>query len=198
MAGVPTRPLVSVDEYLNTSYEQDFEYVDGRLVSKGMPTPFHQLLCAILLRWFYQYEKEFRVKALADVRTQIVERARYRLPDVMVFSLPVQLGKVLTCVPDVVIEILSPDDRKRDILERFADYQGLGVPHLIHMHPEKMIAWRYEGKSLIRQDFHTLPLPGRGVLPFDSAAIFDSCAVRSPSVRAVKGSGNGLGAASIQ
>ena len=80
MATAPTPPLVSVDEYLNTSYEQDVEFVDGRLVGKGMPTAFHQLLSAILLRWFFQYETEFRFKALADVRTQIIKRARYRLP----------------------------------------------------------------------------------------------------------------------
>jgi hypothetical protein len=65
MATMPTWPLVTVDEYLNTTYEQDVEFVEGRLVEKGMPTVFHQLLKAILLRWFYQYEKEFSIKALA-------------------------------------------------------------------------------------------------------------------------------------
>jgi hypothetical protein len=52
MASAPTLPLVSVDEYLNTSYYPDVEFVDGRLVEKGMPTRFHQLLSAVLLEWF--------------------------------------------------------------------------------------------------------------------------------------------------
>jgi Uma2 family endonuclease len=173
MATAPTLPLVSVDEYLNTSYEQDVEFVDGRLVEKGMPTIFHQLLSAILLRWFFQYEQEFRIKAVADVRTQIIERARYRLPDVMVFTKPVRLGKVFTAVPNVVIEILSPDDREREIYDRFADYEKLGVMHLIHMDPEKYIAWRYGEHSMTRTDFHSLEFSGRTNLPFDTAAIFE-------------------------
>src|SRR5438105_3551590 len=38
MAVVPSPPLVSVDEYLNSSYHPDVEYVDGVLVERGMPT----------------------------------------------------------------------------------------------------------------------------------------------------------------
>lgn len=173
MASAPTLPLVPVDEYLNTSYEQDVEFVDGRLVEKGMPTGPRRLLSAILLEWFRQRGKQFRIGALADWRTQIIERARYRLPDVMVFTLPVSLTRVMTKVPDVVIEILSPNDRQAEILDRFEDYENIGVAHLIHMDPENCVAWRYREKSLIRTDFRSLALPGRPDLPFDSPAIFD-------------------------
>lgn len=34
-------PLVSVDEYLNTSYEHDMEFVEGVLVERGILTPAH-------------------------------------------------------------------------------------------------------------------------------------------------------------
>ena len=171
MATVPVNPLISVDEYLNTSYEQDKEFVDGRLIDKGMPTIYHQLLSAILLRWFEHFEDR-GFMALADVRTQIVERARYRLPDVMVFSLPVAPGRIMTKVPDVVIEILSPDDRVTENIHRFRDYRSAGVPHIIQMDPEEHIAWRFEADSLIVTDFGEFVLPGNRVLPFDSQAIF--------------------------
>lgn len=173
MTTAPATSLVSVDEYLNTSYEQDVEFVDGRLVEKGMPTPLHQLLSAILIGWFRNYEKEFRIKALADVRTQVIERARYRLPDVLLASVPMKARKVLLDVPLVVIEILSPDDRKRHILDRFADYENIGVQHLIHLDPEQHIAFRYENGLLIQTGFHSLSLADRPELPFDSAAIFE-------------------------
>lgn len=52
MATAPTLPLLSVDEYLATSYEQDIEYVDGVLVEKGTPTVPHQLLSLILCLYF--------------------------------------------------------------------------------------------------------------------------------------------------
>lgn len=173
MPGALSVPLVSVDEYLTTSYEQDKEFVDGRLIEKGMPTLFHQLLSAILLEWFRRHEKEFHIKALADVRTQIVERARYRLPDIMVLTTPAPARHIVTQVPNAVIEIVSPDDRKRENLLRFRDYSQFGVRHIIQMHPEKHIAWRFQDDSLIRTDFQTLSLPDRGDLPFDSTAIFE-------------------------
>lgn len=173
MSTAPTAPLVPIDEYLSTSYCPDVEFVDGVLVEKGMPTVFHQLLSAILLRWFFRYEKEFRIKALADVRTQIIERARYRLPDIMVYTTPAPVTRIMTRVPDVVIEILSPDDKQSEILARFRDYEALGVPHLIHMDPENFIAWRYREGSLITTEFSMLSLSGRPDLPFDSTGIFE-------------------------
>jgi Uma2 family endonuclease len=173
MAIAPTVPLVSVEEYLSSSWRPDKEFVEGVLIDKGMPTVFHQLLSAILLRRFYQYEKEFRVKALADVRTQIVERARYRLPDLLIFTVPARLGRILTVVPDIVIEILSPDDRQSENLARFRDYEKLGISHIIQMDPEEHVAHRYQRGSLIQTEFQSLSLPGRPDLPFDSAALFE-------------------------
>src|SRR3954454_12397751 len=114
MATAPTLPLVSVDEYLNSSWSPDKEFVDGVLVERSMPTFFHGLLQAILIRWFGPLEKEYRVKAVPEVRTRIIERARYRIPDILLFTYPARLTKILTVVPDVVIEILSPDDKQSE------------------------------------------------------------------------------------
>ena len=80
MASAPTLPLVSVEEYLNTSYEHDMEFVDGVLVERSMPNEFHSLLQAILLYHFRQIEKEYSLKVLPELRTQVTERARYRIP----------------------------------------------------------------------------------------------------------------------
>ncbi len=49
MATAPVAPLVSMDEYLTSSYEHDVDFVDGVLVERGMPTITHSLLQAILL-----------------------------------------------------------------------------------------------------------------------------------------------------
>src|ERR1039457_2034633 len=108
MAVAPIPPLVSVDEYLNSGYHPDMEYVDGALVERGMPTILHSLLQAILIEYFAQYRKALRFLTLPEVRTQIIERARYRIPDIMVCPLPLPAGKVVTSIPWAVIEI----DRK--------------------------------------------------------------------------------------
>jgi Uma2 family endonuclease len=163
--------IVPVDEYLNSSYEYDMEFVDGVLVERNT-TAFHALLQAILIRWFGSHEKEFRVKALPELRIQIVERARYRVPDILIVSVPFRFGKALTQTPDAVIEILSPEDKLKAVLARFADYEKLGVPHVIQMDPEEYVARRYGRGSLIETDFHGLSLPNRPDLPFNSAALF--------------------------
>ena len=99
MATAPTAPLVSVDEYLNTSYEPDMEYVDGVLIERGMPTVAHSLLQRLLMLWFARFDKQMGFMALQDVRTRIIEGARYRIPDTMLCPLPLLAGKVLTSFP---------------------------------------------------------------------------------------------------
>ena len=49
MANAPTLPLVSVEEYLNTSYEHDMEFVDGVLIERGMPTQAHSILQSLIV-----------------------------------------------------------------------------------------------------------------------------------------------------
>jgi Uma2 family endonuclease len=148
------------------------EFVDGVLVERSMPNEFHSLLQAILLFHFRRFEKEYSLKVLPELRIQVTERARYRIPDILLASVPLKARKVLLDAPLVVIEILSPEDRQQDILDRFADYESIGVQHLIQLDPKQHVARRYQNGSLIRTDFQSLSLPGRPDLPFDSAAIF--------------------------
>lgn len=170
MTTAPVLPYVSVDEYLNTSYEPDMEYVDGVLVEKGTPTVPHNLLERILLFWFAQFEEQLRFKALHEVRTVIAERARYRLPDVLLVPRPLR-SNICNVVPWVVIEIVSPDDTITKTRARFLDYARLGVLHVIQMDPEEYVAHRFENGSMIETRFQSLALPA-GTVPFGSEELF--------------------------
>jgi Uma2 family endonuclease len=171
MAVVPASTLVSPEEYLNSSYHPDMEYVDGVLVERGMPTIAHSLLQMILIEHFVRYRKALRFQPLPDVRTQIIERARYRIPDVMLCPVPLPAGKVITTIPWVVIEILSPDDKMKEQLQRFQDYAQVGVGVLLLLDPERLVAHRFEDGSLIKTRFSELHLPS-GSVPFDTEALF--------------------------
>jgi Uma2 family endonuclease len=172
MAVAPTPPLVSAEEYLNSGYHPDREYVDGVLVERSVPTIAHGLLQAILSEHFRRYRKQFRFAALSETRTQIVERARYRIPDLMLFPIPLPAGKIVDATPWAVIEILSPDDRLSDQLARFRDFKRIGVPHMVLLDPEDLVAYRVdENGSLIETRFTSLDLP-TGDLPFDTEALF--------------------------
>ena len=172
MATAPTSPLVSVEEYLNTSYEHDMEYVDGMLVKREMPTIAHSLLQKLLLFWFAGYEKAIGFIAIQEVRIQIIAGSKYRLPDVMLCSRPLPKGNIYDAVPWAVIEILSPDDTWSDTQDRFLDYAGLGVQNLALMDPEKFLAYRFEKGSFIQERFQDLRIADRSSIPFDSGELF--------------------------
>jgi Uma2 family endonuclease len=178
MATAPTVPLVPVDEYLNTSYERDVEYVDGVLVERGMPTVAHSLLQRLLLAWFLRFDEEHGFMALQEVRTQIIPRARYRIPDTMLCPLPLPQGKVCETVPWAVIEVLSPDDTLGATRDRFADYSAIGVGTLVLLDPERQTAYRFADGSLIVTRFERLALPDGRTVPFDTEELFRQLAQR--------------------
>ncbi|MGA2185251.1 MAG: Uma2 family endonuclease [Bryobacteraceae bacterium] len=171
MAVAPIPPLVPAEEYLNSSYRPDMEYVDGVLVERGIPTFAHGLLQMILIQYLARYQKALGFRPVPEVRTQIVERSRYRIPDIMLCPVPLSAGKVMASVPWAIIEILSPDDRMPAQLDRFRDYTHIGVRHVLLLDPERLVAFRFEDGSLLQTQFTSLALPS-GPLPFDSAALF--------------------------
>ena len=164
--------VISADEYLNSSYHPDREYVDGVLVERGEPTIAHALLQVILCSHLSAYRKQLHFEPLPAVRTQIVEQARYRVPDVMLCPVPLPPGKIVNSIPWAVIEILSPDDRLSEQLARFRDYKKIGVLHMVLLNPEELVAYRFDEKgSLLETQFTSLDLPS-GSLPFDTEALF--------------------------
>jgi hypothetical protein len=77
----------------------------------------------------------------------------------------------VTSVPWAVIEILSPDDKLPEQLERFRDYKRLGVRHVVPLEPENLIAFRFEEGSLLQTRFTSLDLPS-GAVAFDTEVLF--------------------------
>ena len=180
MATAPSFPVLTVDEYLNSSWRPDREYVDGILMERTCPTIAHALLQRILILYFAQWEESLGLRVLPEVRTQIVEGARYRIPDILLCRTPLPEGKIVNAVPLAVIEILSPGDKMAEVLDRFRDYARLGVLHILQMDPERFIAHRFEQGSLTETRFENLAL-SHGSLPVDIQGLcFVDCAKIAP------------------
>jgi Uma2 family endonuclease len=171
MAAAPTLPRLSVDEYLKSSWRPDREYVDGRLVERSAPTYVHSLLQALLIAHFRQFEQACHFKTLPELRTEIVERARYRIPDLLLCATPTKIHRIMNEMPLAIIEILSPGDTVTETLRRFGDYARIGVPHIVQMDPESQVAHRFEQGSLIRTIFDGLHFE-HTTIPFNSAEMF--------------------------
>src|SRR6266516_4722921 len=121
--GIETR--ISVEEYLNTSYDPDMEYVDGVLVERNVgdwphSTVQSNLIFALRLKYPHVYPRP-------ELRSQ-TRATRYRLPDVCVLLAPPK-GKYVIDAAYVAIEILSEDDRVSRLMEKLEEYDRKGVPN---------------------------------------------------------------------
>ena len=171
MAAAPTLPLVPVDEYLNTAYHPDMEYVDGVLVERSMPTTSHAALQALLAEYFRKCRNEFGYGVLTECRVQIVGASRYRIPDVLLCSAPIPRTKTLQTLPLAIMAIWSPGDRIGQQMARFREYWNLGVREIIIFEPETFDVFRYEPESLTKVDLQHLVLPDGRQLPFPAAEL---------------------------
>jgi len=144
-----TGTLVSLEEYLNTSYEPDMDFVDGVLVRRNAGTKQHATLQSIVAGYFRDLRHTHRVIALTEAR-MLVDPAsgRHRIPDVLVLKIPFQRGRVVTEVPLVVVEIQSPDDNFEDMVERCFDYEKHGAGTILIMDPDKRRSWIFEQGTL--------------------------------------------------
>lgn len=118
--------LISVDEYLNTSYDPDVEYVDGVLLERNVGDVFHSLVQRnLILALSIKYP---HLLALPELRSKTRE-TRYRLPDVCVL-LTLPKTKYLLDAAFLVVEILSEDDRMSLTLEKLEEYERKGIPNI--------------------------------------------------------------------
>jgi Uma2 family endonuclease len=118
--------LISVNDYLKTSYRPDCDFVDGRIEERNAGEHDHAGLQAALILWFGQQQKEWNIEVLPEQRMQI-SPTRFRVPDVCLVSLDDAVEQILTKPPVACIEILSPEDTLRRMQERISDYLQFGV-----------------------------------------------------------------------
>jgi Uma2 family endonuclease len=80
-------------------------------------------------------QRERRYRAFIALRVRISDDT-YRVPDVCVKALPHARDPIMVR-PDLVIEIVSPDDEPMGLLQKIADYQAAGIPHIWVVDPYK-------------------------------------------------------------
>jgi len=122
--------LISVEEYLNTSYEgPDREYVDGRIVERNLGEQDHSWPQGELIIFFGSLRSSLRTYAFPEQRVQ-VKPTRFRVPDICVYVGAEPDEQIFRTPPFLAIEILSKDDRARDLKETLDDYRDFGIPFI--------------------------------------------------------------------
>jgi Uma2 family endonuclease len=131
--------LISVDEYLATSYRPDCDYVDGHIEERNLGEWDHSRLQLAIGSYFFTRQKEWGISVATEQRVQ-VKPTRFRIPDVCVV-LGTPNEQILTRPPFLCIEILSKDDRMSQIQERIDDYLAMGVRHVWVLDPASRRAY---------------------------------------------------------
>jgi Uma2 family endonuclease len=118
---VQNAALVSVEEYLSSSYEPDCDYVDGVLEERNLGEWDHSRLQLELARYLGNRARQWNVWIVPEQRIRI-GATRFRVPDLCVIRRDRGIEQVPTKPPLVCIEILSPEDRWSRFEERIQDY----------------------------------------------------------------------------
>jgi Uma2 family endonuclease len=132
--------LVSVAEYLNTSYRPDCDYVDGEVRERNLGEIDHSGTQMMIGHWLMMRYSALLWRVLSEQRVQ-VKPDRFRIPDVCVLADGAAREKILRIPPRLCIEILSKDDRMSEIVERVGDYFQMGVPVCWIIDPVKNHGW---------------------------------------------------------
>jgi Uma2 family endonuclease len=144
-----SRTLISVEEYLRTSYSPDCDYVDGEVVERNLGEWDHSSLQTAILVYLANRQKEWGIRAVVEQRIQ-VSATRFRIPDVCVV-----LGEpgeqVLRKPPFICIEVLSPEDRMSRVEERIDDFLAMGVRYVWILDPAKKRAFAATAAEGLRE-----------------------------------------------
>jgi Uma2 family endonuclease len=127
----PDQGYWSDGDYLSLSTNHLVEFTHGYVEVLPMPTQRHQLIVLFLvdaLRAFIVGRKLGRA-LIAPLRVRL-ESGKYREPDVvfMLAEHASRMGNEYWEGADIVMEVVSDDDRRRDLEEKPRDYALAGIP----------------------------------------------------------------------
>jgi Uma2 family endonuclease len=139
---VSTGTVVTLSEYLATSYRPDCEYLDGELLERNVGEWDHSRLQALVSCYLANREKRWGILVVLAQRVQ-VRTTRFRVPDISVLAGPPPDSPILVEPPLLCIEILSPSDRMMEMQERIDDYLNFGVRYVWLLHSRTRRAFVY-------------------------------------------------------
>ena len=154
-----TTQLVSISEYLRTTYRPDVDYVDGELQERLVGEQDHSDLQYFFANYVNDRRKVWSLKASLELRVQ-VSKDRFRVPDVCVFPTHGPREQIRRTPPLLCIEILSPEDTIARVRMRIRDFLDMGVREVWAVDPASRVAMIYRGNGMIEQSAGSLTLAG--------------------------------------
>lgn len=148
--------------------DRSFELINGEIVEK-MPTGTHSFIQALIARVFANYFHIHRIGwAFTEFRIKLADQKGYDvIPDVVALLSANRIfpgDEPLPYMPEIVVEIKSPDDRLMEMREKARFYLANGVKIVWLVHPEKRLVYVLTPNSDDTMDENDV-LDGGDVLP---------------------------------
>jgi Uma2 family endonuclease len=144
---IPGTTLVSIEDYLSSSYEPDCDYVDGVLEERNLGEYDHSNLQTTLATYLRIRARLWNVRVIVELRIR-VSATRVR-----------EIEQVPSKPPLVCIEVLSPEDRWPRVENRIQDFLAMGVARVWVFDPKKGEVFDYtkSGRRKVVEDLLEAP-----------------------------------------
>lgn len=153
------------------------ELIDGVLVEKAMG--WYEARLGFVLGFYLQlYNREHQAGILLGEQGLMrVRPGQLRMPDVAFYSwnhFPKRLlprGQILGVVPDLAVEVLSPDNTKKEMARKRQEYFDGGAKLVWEVYPKKRCVYVYTAPDSVAILDESQALDGGIVLPGFSLSI---------------------------
>ena len=153
------RTLISVEDYLASSYEPDCDFVDGHIEERNLGELAHAKLQLRIGSYLLTHYEREGVAVATELRIR-VSPARIRIPDVCVISGALPQEDILSSPPLIWIEVLSPEDRPLRVQKKVREVLDFGCPWVWVIEPETLESRVYTPQSDYAPEGGVFRIPG--------------------------------------
>lgn len=154
--------LVSLEQYLHTSYHPDADYVDGEIEERNLGEYEHGKIQTLIAVLFTLNEKSWKTNTVVEQRIR-VNSNRVRVCDIVVLRADAPRESVTVTPPLLCIEIMSPEDRIPRAQVVLNDYRLMGVENIWLIDPMRRVAHTFDSAGLHEADSTNLRIPGTAI-----------------------------------
>lgn len=131
---IPPAELMTEDEFAEWCWDDEFtraEYKDGEVILLPPQTIRHSLIVGQLLSFMFGYVRQNQLGKVLGLRYWVRLRPGLRRAPDLLFG-NVDRLHMFTCTmfegpPNLIVEVVSPESRTRDLVDKVADYAQNGV-----------------------------------------------------------------------
>ncbi len=101
--------LISLEEYLRSSFHPDRDFIEGQVVERNVGKRRHAFAQIEIGAWFRMRRDLLRLQPMTELRVRVAGN-RVRIPDVLVCELPLPEEEIFTSPAYLFVEVMSEED----------------------------------------------------------------------------------------